>query len=363
MNIDRAEKLKGEAVFVDAHNHIMIELAYRRNHGERAVFKNFLAPHIKRGGVDVVMMVVGGDSRNFIEGTDLMLWGTLRAVEMLLQDIEESADVVALCRTVAEIEAAGKEGKLAVLMTLEGGRPLEGRPNYDSLEPLQILYRLGLRQMQLVDLGRNRLADGTYTARADSKLTPFGIEVVRECNRLGIIVDVAHLPDRGFYDLLEHSSDPVIDTHSNAKAVSGAVRNLTDERIDAMAQQGGIIGISFFDALVNKEAVDRGDRPVLDDIVRHVDYLVERAGIDYVGFGPDHCEFPSIIDHGWCPVIGFHEGVHVGVRESYSTPEVDSVEKLPKLTAALIDRGYSDEQIKKLLGENFLRVYRQILGG
>jgi len=128
------------------------------------------------------------------------------------------------------------EGKIAILLTMEGGRPLEGKPNFEILVGLRTFYRQGLRVLQLVDNGRNQIADGKGEARTRGGLTNFGISVVEEMNHLGMLIDVAHLAEPGFWDVIETSKDPVIDSHSNAKPVYDHPRNLTDEQIKAIAK-------------------------------------------------------------------------------------------------------------------------------
>jgi len=335
----------------------MIELAYQRDRGKTAVFSHYYAPRIRQGGVDVIMMVVGGDSTSLTDRSDLFWWGSIRVMDMLLQEAEESRDTMAICLNSKDIDDTLAAGKIAVLMTLEGARPLTGKLNMDSLAVLRAFYRQGLRQLQLVDMGRNRVGDGHLEVRTGSKLTRFGIEVVKECNRLGMVIDVAHLNDPGFWDVIETSEDPIVDTHSCVRALRDHVRNRTDEQIKALARNGGVLGLSFMHKYV-------GDgRPTVDDLVRHIDYIAELVGVDYVGLGPDHWEGELWTDEGWDPAPGYMEGLYVGISEGSAFVEgLEDVTKLPAVTEALVRHGYSDEDIKKVLGENFLRVYRQVLG-
>ena len=355
----RAKELHKQAIVVDAHNHIMIELAYQRNREKRAVFSNYYAPRIRTGGVNVIMMVVGGDSTSLTDRSDLFWWGAIRVMDMLLLEAEESSDTLAICLNSKDIDDALDAGKIAVLMTLEGGRPLTGKLNMDSLAVLRSFYRQGLRQMQLVDIGRNRLGDGHLEVRTGSRLTRFGIDVVKECNRLGMIIDVAHLNDAGFWDVIEISEDPIVDSHSCVRALCDHVRNRTDEQIKAIAQNGGGLGLSF----MHKYVSDCGAKPTVHDLVRHIDYIAELVGVDHVGLGPDHWEGEVWTDSGWDPAPGYMEGLYVGIREgSAFVAGLEDITKFPAVTEALVKHGYSDEDIKKVLGGNLLRVYRQVLG-
>ena len=156
----RAKALHERAVVLDSHNHIHIELRKKRYMNQTAVFTNVYAPLIRQGGVDVITFVVGGDSTTLVAGSDLPLWGTLEGLDMMWLEAEESSDTMAICLTGEDIDNAVGENKIALILALEGGRPLEGKPTLDTLGPLRNLYRLGIRQVQLADMGRNRLGDG-----------------------------------------------------------------------------------------------------------------------------------------------------------------------------------------------------------
>lgn len=353
------KELHENAIVIDAHNHIMIELAYLRNRGQRGVFSNYYAPRIRKGGVNLIMLVVGGDSTSLTDRSDLFLWGSIRVMDMILEEAVESGDTMAICLSSQDIDASLAAGKIALLLTLEGARPLTGKLNMDSLAILRSFYRQGVRQLQLVDMGRNRVGDGHLEARTGSKLTRFGIDVVKECNRLGMIIDVAHLNDAGFWDVVETSEDPFVDSHSCVYSLCEHVRNRTDEQIKALAQKGGVLGMSFMHKYIGK-----GEKnPTIDDLVRHIDYVAELVGIDHVGLGPDHWEGEIWSDHGHDPAPGWFEGLYVGESEGSSFIEgLEDITTFPRVTEALVKRGYSEQDIKKVLGENFLRVYKQVIG-
>lgn len=353
---ERAVALHNSAVLVDGHNHIHIELQKRRLEGKRNVFSTMYAPLIRQGGVNVLVYVIGGDSTSLVAGSDLPLWGTLANLDSIWLESEESKDSMAICLTSQDLDAALREGKIALILALEGGRPLEGKPTWDSLSSLRNYYRLGLRHVQLVDMGRNRLGDGEMTYRTNSRLTPFGIEVVKECNRLGIVVDTAHLNDPGFWDVIETSTAPIVDSHSGTRAFCNIPRNIGDDRIQAVAQNGGVVGVICYGGLVDTAKWERGENPNLEDLIRHLDHIVELVGDDHVGIGADHFE-----DVGFSPTPGYMEGVYVGVRDSYHVEGLEDITKFPNLTEALLKRGYSEESIRKILGENLLRVYRSVL--
>lgn len=354
---NRVKELHEQAVVVDGHNHIMAELSKRRLRGDKAVFSNYYAPLIRKGGVNVIMMTVGGDNTSLTNESDLMLWGSLWNFDMLWEEMQESSDILAVCLNCKDIDAALAARKIAVLLTMEGGRPLEGKPNRETLVGLRTFYRLGLRALQFVDNGRNRIGDGKGETRTRGGLTNFGISVVKEMNRLGMVIDVAHLSEPGFWDVIEISEDPIMDSHSNARAVCDHIRNLTDDQIKAIAKKGGIIGLSCFSAMVSKEK----EKPTVDDFMKHADYIIGLVGIDHVGLGPDHTEF-EIKRNIWTTGSGWMEGVFYGVRDTHSIEGLNNITGFPLFTEALVKRGYSDEDIRKVLGENWLRVYRQVIG-
>jgi len=278
-------------------------------------------------------------------------------MDMLWEEAEESKDSIRICLSSRDIDAALTEGKIAIVLTMEGGRPLEGKSNLETLVGLRSFYRQGLRGIQLVDNGRNRLGDGKSEARTRGGLTNFGISVVKEANHLGMIVDVAHLTEPGFWDVIENSQDPIIDSHSNARAVCDHPRNHTDEQIKAIAQKGGVIGLSTNAAMTSKEI----DKPTVDDLIKHLDYIAGLVGIDHVGLGPDHLEFEMEINL-WTPAPGWLEGVFYGITDTYYIQDFNNITGFPLFTEALLNRGYSNEEIKKVLGGNWLRVYGQVIG-
>jgi membrane dipeptidase len=241
----------------------------------------------------------------------------------------EKGEGVRLALTAADIDAAFTAGELAVLLNMEGGEGIEG-----SLGLLRNYYRLGVRMMGLVWNSRNDIADGAgEEGGSGGGLTKFGREVVREMNRLGMLIDLAHITPRGFWDVLELSTDPVLFTHGNCRALWDHQRNLTDEQIKALAATGGVFGISFVKSFMNRETAS------LQTVADHIDHVVQLLGkADYVAYGSDF--------DGCVPPAG-----------------LESAALLPNLTAELLKRGYKESDMEKILGGNFLRVFRQVLRG
>ena len=352
-----AKKLLQKYTLIDGHNHMMMEIAKRRNKGENAVFLNHYATLFRQTGINVIMTQVGGDNSSLTDNTDLLLWGSISILDMLYEEANESGEVMAICRNSQEIENALKQGKIAVLLSMEGARPIEGKPHDMTLAGLRNFYRLGLRGLQLVDNGRNRLCDGKGEIRTQGGLTNFGISVVKEMNCLGMVIDLAHISEPGFWDVLEISEDPVVDTHSNCWSVCDHSRNLKDEQIKALAKKSGVIGLTCNSTMVSKE----NDNPTIADVLNHLDHIVKLAGIDHVGLGPDLIEpYNMLTTEGWL------EGVFYVVRESHYIENFSGTLDIPVFmelfTDGMIQRGYNDDEISKVLGLNWLRVYKKVLG-
>lgn len=351
--------LHDEIIVCDGHNHFMIGLDPIRTIGKKGVFSSEYAPRFKAGGVNVVTAIVGADTPSCCAFSDNLQWGTFRVLNSILHESEESSDTMKVCTTHQEIMETVEAGKIACILGIEGGRPLEGKSNYDSLDILEIFYKLGLRQVQLCDFGRNRLGDGLSTAETHGGLTPFGKNIIRRMNQLGMIVDTAHMNDEGFWDTVKVCDGPVIDSHSGVRAVCDTYsQNISDERLKALAETGGVLGVSVYDlAMISREKIEAGIRPTADDFVNHVEYVIDKVGIDHVAMGSDH--FP---DHGFYPLPGWCEGtVYIGERDSYYIEDIKEDDGFGLLTEALMRRGYKEEEIAKIMGGNLLRIYKEVL--
>lgn len=259
-----------------------------------------------------------------------------RMTTLLLRLEAESEDRLKVVRTAAEIESCLRSGALAAILHFEGAENLGPDP-----AALEELYDLGLRSLGLVWSRPNDYAHGVpfkFPASPDTGpgLTDVGKELVRECNRLGVLVDLSHLNERGFWDVAEITRSPLVATHSNAHALCPTTRNLTDRQLDAIRDSDGMVGVNFAVAFLRQDGKENDDTP-LETVARHVDYLVERIGQDRVGFGSDF------------------DGAKV-------PKELGDVAGLPKLLAALRDRGYDEAALHKLAHENWLRVLRETWG-
>lgn len=303
---------------------------------------------------------------------------TLELIDAVHQAAQAHPDKMMMAYSVADIERAHREHKLAALMGIEGGHSIE-----NSLGLLRDYYRLGVRYMTLTWSNSNDWADSSgdindpNVHHTKEGLTEFGKDVVYEMNRLGMMVDISHVSDKTFYRTLILSRAPVIASHSSARALTDAPRNMTDEMLRALANNGGVADVNFYSAFVSdrwrkawdaqkperdaaekaaeekakaegkpwgysqEDAMDREwaakiPRPPLSDLIDHIDHMVKVAGIDHVGIGSDFDGIPS-------------------------SPEgIDSAADLPKITAALRARGYSETDCRKIMGGNLLRVFAEV---
>ncbi|HMJ60325.1 MAG TPA: dipeptidase [Bryobacteraceae bacterium] len=265
----------------------------------------------------------------------------LQMIDTVQHDIlERYPETFSPALTAADIERAHRRHKIAGLMGLEGGHAIE-----DSPRLLRDYYRLGVRYMTLTHWNTNGLGDSATDVNIPqvqhhNGLTPLGKEIVHEMNRLGMMVDSSHTADKTFYDAIETSQAPIIASHSSCRAITNAARNMTDDMIKALAKKGGVIHINMNCGFISQKSADAPKgapvRATLADVVAHIDRARQVGGIDAVGIGTD---FDGIT----CTPEGF-----------------DDVSKFPALTRALIEKGYSPADIKKIYGGNTLRLMRQV---
>jgi len=343
---ERASNIHKNSIVIDAHTDVIMDVAERRDRGEKRVLERRHLETMRQGGITARVFAVGGDCEMFYTfplrgmlfgGTD-PLKRTLKLIDLLHTDVYESRDLMLLAFTADDIEQAKKDGKVAIMFSLEGGKPFE-----EDLSFLRVLYRLGVRIVQLTWNRRNLLAGGVFQ-RTNSGLTDLGIEVIEEINRLGIVIDVSHLSETSFWDVLELTKEPVIASHSNARALCDHVRNLTDDQIKALAENDGVIGVNSYTEFVSKNS-----KATIENLLDHVGYIERLVGVDHIGIGLDITEdWPEeIYERIWGEKLRFTQGL-------------ESIRELQNFTEGLVARGYSDDELKKILGGNFLRVFKEV---
>jgi len=332
------EKIRKSAILIDTHNDIPSFTVSGADIGNAP--KNHTdIPRLRQGGVGAVFFSVYV-AATYVEGNHSAN-RALQMIDTVQHDIiDRYPNVFLQAFTAADIERAHRKGKIAALMGIEGGHAIE-----DSPRLLRDYYRLGVRYMTLTHWNTNSWADSSGDINNDkvqhhNGLTPLGKDIIHEMNRLGMMVDISHVADKTFYDALETSQAPIIASHSSCRAVTNVPRNMTDDMIRALAKKGGVIQININCGFVSQKSADAPkDAPVratLDDVVAHVDHVRQIAGIDTIGIGTD---FDGIT----CTPTG-----------------LDDVSKFPNLTRALLEKGYSANDIKKIYGGNTLRVMREV---
>jgi len=269
-----------------------------------------------------------------------------------LAKIRRYADRMLLATNVVDIERAKREGKLAVVFHFQNGAPLE----YD-LNLVEVYHRLGVRAIQLTYNVKNQIGDGCLE-RTNAGLSDLGVAAVKEMNRLGILVDLSHTGEQTTLDAMDVSEKPVAFTHANAKKVCDHPRNLTDRQMRRLADLGGIMGLNGFPPFVRAGV----EAPTVDDLLDHLDYIVRTIGIDHVGLG---------LDYFHAERSDYEKRLASGEWKASDYPPppwnyprgIDDASRLGAIAPAMAKRGYSDSDIVKVLGENFMRVLRAVWGG
>jgi membrane dipeptidase len=337
--MDSRELLKGRVV-VEGHRDVYEQL-YRKSLGEQAPLRDAIAPRLIRDGINVCVYAISGDSYSHTANTGRYLETALENIDMFLEEAPRSEGMISMIRTRSELPDKVQPGQVSFILHFEGGMPLQG-----SIHQLRNFYRLGLRSMQLTWNFRNELGDGVWENRTKGGLTEFGVAVIKEMNRLGMVVDLAHMNREGFFQALDVAEAPLIVSHANACGMLDNPRNLADDQIKAIADQGGLVGI-----LALPERVAKKDATI-DDLLKHIDYMVNLAGIEHIALGMDFIKYdgPRTLKDRHHPL---HERTYV--------KDFEEIEDLPNLIDRLGRQGYKEKDIALILGENYLRVLKTIL--
>ena len=315
-----------DAIVVDGHCDTLGDvLEGKRALAERSSLGHVDLPRLREGGVTAQIFACFVPVHEYHRSATRY---ALRMLDGLQEAIAAHPDELLLATGAGDIRRAKAEGKIAGILGLEGAEPLG-----DSLAVLRSFHRLGVRVLGLTWNFRNDVADGVMEGRTAQGLSPFGRQVVAECNRLGILIDVSHLAPAGLEDVLQVSQQPVIASHSNARGLHDHSRNLSDGQIEAIASRGGLVGVTFVDAFLHRPAGEATIEHVLDQI----DYLLRVAG-------PEHVMIGSDFDGADMP-----QGLEDATR-------------YPALGAGMLARGHAEAVIRNVLGLNFLRVFEQVTG-
>ncbi len=368
----RVTRLLDRAVIVDLHDdttQMILDEGY--NLAEKHNFGQVDIPRMRAGHVGGVFMSIWTDPDRYTPTEAVR-----RALELIDAVRRETARHPAdleLATTADEVLAAHKRGHIAILMGVEGGQAIDS-----DLAILRTFYALGVRYMTLTHTNHTPWADTSSKPPEHNGLTDFGKQVVREMNHLGMMVDISHVSDKTFYDALATSSAPIIASHSSSRALAGAPRNMTDDMMRALAAKGGVVHINYFEAFldddfrkregalksesdqvdaiddatpkfgdrskngpavrkVNAERVAKLGRIPLSKLLDHFEHAVKVAGVDHVGLGSDFDGVDDMLPEG-----------------------MEDISKMPNLVRGLVERGFTDEDILKILGGNTLRVMREV---
>ena len=360
-------------LLIDTHNDVPSRTVEGFDIGSHTATGHTDIARLKEGGVGAQFFAVYV-AASYVNGNHSAN-RTLQMIDTVRHDIvERYPNDFMLATSAKDIEEAHRRGKIAALMGIEGGHAIE-----DSLRLLRDYYDLGVRYMTLTHSNTNDWADSSGDiddpkVKHHGGLTDFGKQVVREMNRLGMMVDISHVADKTFWDALEVSKAPIFASHSSCRALTNHARNMTDDMIVALAKKGGVVQVNFYcgfisqkfrdndaadtkalDARMARETAGKNlsepDRQILSEklrkerglsratlaaVVDHIDHIRKIAGIDAVGIGGD-------FDGVSCTPVG-----------------LDDVSKYPNLTRALLEKGYSADDIRKIYGGNFLRVMRAV---
>jgi membrane dipeptidase len=367
---ERARKLHFSSIVVDTHDDTTQRfLDGKFDLGMRSSVGSIDIPRMKEGGLGAIFFSIWIPSK--ITGPEAVDRALVQ-IDAVREQVRKHPNDLVLATTAAEVRNARKEGKIAALMGVEGGHMINS-----NLGVLRSYVALGVRYMTLTHSGNDEWADSSTDKAVHNGLTDFGKDVVREMNRLGVIVDISHVSDKTFYDALEVSKAPLFASHSSCRAICDAPRNMTDQMMKDLSAKGGVVQINYHvgflsqefrdaekaDPGINKaistevtkrcgdnegcqliegdritrEYVEQGKLPRVDSakIIEHIDHAVKVAGVEHVGLGSDFD----------------------GANMPYG---MEDATKLPKITEALLQKGYSEDDVKKILGENTLRVMTEV---
>jgi membrane dipeptidase len=337
---NEAGRLADAGVF-DAHSDLLYAVSREHDLGTRRVLAEQYLEDMRAGGIDMRVTPIFLDAAGAREPATRRGLGV---AEVFHREVEATEGLEA-ATTAADVRTGADSDAVTLILGMEGAEPLSG-----DLTVLDAFYRLGLRVLGLTHSRRNMAADGSFYQPTRSGtpggLSAFGVDVLDRCNDLGIVVDVSHLNEPGFWDVVEFADRPFVASHSNCRALHDHPRNLTDEQIRAVADSGGVVGVNALQLFLH------GTDPDLSTVVEHVRHAVDVAGIDHVGFGFDFYDYN--LDY-LSPVVAERK-IDVSAATGL-TGDAD----VSSLAAALLEVGFEPEAVRKLLKSNFVRVFETVL--
>ena len=323
-------------MLIDIHGDIWTDVAIKRSLGERDIIKRYHLERFRKGDMAGGTFIVWVDPPHAEKRPKERF---LEIIKYMCQEIWENQDILKVIYSSKDFYHAVNEGKLAVVLGMEGLSPLGEDP-----EGIYTLYQLGFRQISLTWNEQNAFATGTR-GDVNRGLTELGKRAIRIMEELGIILDVSHANDKTFWDIYDVATKPIIASHSNARALCPVPRNITDEQIKAIGESGGLVGINAFNEFIH---VDRDKRNV-DYLINHIEHIVDLIGIDHVTFGFDFFEYLE------------EDKSKSFIEDPYrGTPGIEDISQAPNLIRKLQDRGFSKEDIEKISYRNFLNLMDRV---
>jgi len=344
-SLSQTQKTPYDYILVEGHRDIY-EFNDRFGAGESSPLAESMLPRYMEGGLDVIIMPVGGTHPALRGGNHKMLEGTLQTLDMIIREIEKTGGRAGIIRNKEDIPTLPNRNKVWFFLDMEGAEPIQINPESGfvpdrRLALLRSFYRMGVRGIQLTHNERNYLADGiAMEGRGASGLTPFGIEVVEEMNRLGMMVGVSHMAEAGILQVAELSNSPIVSTHTNIRPFVDTPRQHTDTAVKAIASTGGVVGIRYINA--------GGVHTPYELLVDEIDHISDLVGVQHTGVG-------------W---YGHDIGDPRGGAQSANATETElqtMYEQRDSFIQLLSKRRYSDEHIGMILGGNFIRIWNEIL--
>src|SRR6266446_5093441 len=366
---DRAHKLHFSAIVLDTHDDTTQRFFSKDfDIGKRNPDGHIDIPRMREGGMNAIFFSIWIDGR--IMGPPAVQ-KALDQIDAVHENVRKFSNDLAFARTAEDVRRAHAQGKIAALIGVEGGHMIG-----NDIRMVRIFGDLGVRYMTLSHFYNDEWADSSTYKPAHNGLTDYGKEIVREMNRQGIMVDISHVSDKTFYDALEVSKSPLIASHSSCRALCNHVRDMSDDMIKALAAKGGVIQINYERSFIDQAYKDASDK-LSGGVVAAFDQFKKECGDDQECFGRKmaeqekrataegklpHVSWERIVDHidHAVKLVGAD---HVGLGSDFdgaTMPEgMEDCSKLPKITEALMRKGYSDDDIRKILGGNTLRVMEQ----
>ncbi|SFG48399.1 membrane dipeptidase [Desulfotomaculum arcticum] len=311
------------SLVVDGHCDTLTALeSQNRILGEYAQAGQLDLPRMRSTGINVQLFAI------FINPKDreMALKKCLYYIDKFYGELNQNCEIIEHALSGEDILRITGDGKIAAVLSIEGGECVSG-----DLAVLRMLYRLGVRSLTLTWNARNELGDGVGEGDAGGGLSKFGRSVVREMNNLGMLIDVAHLSQNGFWHVAETSDQPFAATHANCRFICDHPRNLDDKQIKYLAKTGGLMGLTLVPEFIDDK------QPGLDTFLRHVDHIASIAGTKCIGLGSDF------------------DGMEI------PAPGLEDVTCIPVIAEALLKRGYSNDDISDIMGGNWIRLLKQVI--